>query len=155
MRHQVSGATVEKSEYAPGTRLTEAYSDTRGERGRVQSRKEHRGSQHSSGHGAHMEGGRTAGLRPWTGGAKGGVCSVTRESHYETWRRCTRRVEVRVSTPPGRCYDTLAPGSGQPTWHAAVLAGVHTSGVERQHKLIRRLCGPHGAVVPHATHRHW
>ena len=45
MRKQVIGATVEKSESAPGTGVTEAYSDTRGERRRVQRRKEHQGNQ--------------------------------------------------------------------------------------------------------------
>ena len=100
MRHQVSEATVEKSESAPGTGVTEAYSDTRGERRRVHSRKEHRSSKHSAGYGAHMEGGRTRGIRWRTRGAKGGVCSVTRESHYETWRRCTRRVRVESAARP-------------------------------------------------------
>ena len=100
---QVSGATVAKSESVPGTGATEAYSDTRGERRRVQRWKEQRGSQQSSGYGAHMEGRHTAGICRRTGGAKGGVCSVTRESHDETWRRCTGGVDVGVSTPPGRC----------------------------------------------------
>ena len=133
VRHQPSGATVGKLKSSPGTGATEAYSDTKGKRRRVQRRKEHRGSQHSSGYVADMEDGRTDGICWRTGGANGGVCSVTRESHYETWGRYTRRVEVSVSTPPGRCYDTLAPGSGQTTRRAAVSASVHTSGVERRH----------------------
>ena len=103
VKHGVSGATVEKSVSAPGIGATEAYSDTTGEERRVQRWKEHRGSQHSSGYGALMEGRRTAGVRRRTGGAKSDVCSVTRESDYETWRRCTRPVEVGVSIPPGRC----------------------------------------------------
>ena len=139
---------MEKSESAPGTRVTEAYSDTRGVRRRIQCRKEQRGSQHSSGYGAHMGGGRTAGICQRTGGAKGGVRSVTRESHYETWRRCTRRVEVGVYTPAGRCYDTLAPGSGPTTRRAAVLAGVHMSGVERQHNGVNAGQTSLGGAMP-------
>ena len=84
VRHQESGAAVEKLESAPGTGGTEAYSDTVGERGRVQRRKELRGSQPSSGYGAPMEGRRTAGVRQRTRGAKGDECSVPQESHYET-----------------------------------------------------------------------
>ena len=90
----MSGATVEKSQSAPGTGATEAYSDRRGEWRQVQGRKEHRGGLLCSGYGAPVEGGRTAGVSRQAGGAKSDVSSVTRDSHYETRRRCTLRVEV-------------------------------------------------------------
>ena len=44
-----------------------------------------------------MEGRRTAGVSRHLAGARGEGCSVTRESHYETWRRLTRRMEFGVS----------------------------------------------------------
>ena len=86
-RHQVSGATVEKSGSASSTGAKDAYNDTRGERRRVQRLKERRGSHVSPGHSAHMEGGRRAGVRWlrswWPGGAAGVVCGVPRESCHE------------------------------------------------------------------------
>ena len=100
------------------------------ERRRVQHLKEHRGGRHSSGFDAPMEGRRRTGVCRHPGGAKGEWCSVTRESHYETWSRHT--VVWRSGSAPGRCYDTMALDSGQTKRHAAVSAGVQTSGVERQ-----------------------
>ena len=103
---------------------------------------------HSSGYGAHMKGSHMAGICRRTGGAKGAVCSVTLEFDNETWRRCTRPVEVGVSTPPGRCYDRLAPGSGQTTRHGAASAGVHRSGVERQHNGVNAGQTSLGGAMP-------
>ena len=58
------------------------------------------------------------------------MCAVL---HGNPATRRTCRVKVGVSTPPGRCYEGLALGSRQTTRRAAVSAGVHTSGAEKQH----------------------
>ena len=44
-----------------------------------------------------MKGRRPAGVCRQPGRAKGKGCSVTRESHYEKWRRHARRMVVGVS----------------------------------------------------------
>ena len=66
------------------TGATETHSDTRGKIRRVQYQKEQRGSQLSAGYGATLEGGRTAGVRWRTGGAKSDMCGVTRKFRYVT-----------------------------------------------------------------------
>ena len=67
------------------------------ERWRLQRLREHQGGRHSSSCAAPMEGSRTAGVCQQPGGAKVEGCSVTQESHYQTWRNHTRRMEVGVS----------------------------------------------------------
>ena len=66
------------------------------ERRGIQRLRESRGGRHSSRYDTHMGGRRTAGVSRHLRGGRGEGCSVTRESHYETWRRLTRRMEVGV-----------------------------------------------------------
>ena len=74
-----------------------------------------------------------AGARPGSIGGREEQRAMCAVIHGNPATRCTRHVEVGVSTPPCRCYNTPALGSGQTTPRAAVSVGVHPSGAEGQH----------------------
>ena len=101
------------------------------EKRRVQRLREHRGGRDSSGCDAPMEGRHTVRVCRHPGGAKGE--GPVLHGKPTTRRGGATHVVWRSGSAPGRCYDTMAPGFGKTTRRAAVSAGVHTSGVERQH----------------------
>ena len=73
------------------------------------------------------------------------MCAVL---HGNLATRRTHRVEVGVSTPRGRRYDTLALGSGRTTRRGAVSAGVHTSGAKGQHNVAHAGQTSLGCAMP-------